>query len=220
MRHYASEQWVDFARNVVEEKQRMQMQGHVATGCKKCQKLMDLWVRFHEAAQSESKYQVSDAAVRSVKAAFTGRPAKSSRNAFARLLLDSARRPVLAGVRSTGTQPRHVLYGFGPYRIDVRLETQLDSDQVSVVGQILNSLDPDEKLCDLEVTLVKEQRVLASCPTTSSGEFHVESSHQGGFRIRVVLPGGQEIELPLIDPFRDKSKASRSHLKTMALQES
>jgi hypothetical protein len=200
MRHYASEQWVDFARNMIEEEQRMQMQEHVATGCKKCLKLMQLWVRFHQAAQSESKYQVSDGAVRSVKAAFTGRPAKASKSAFARLLLDNSRQPLLAGVRSTGAQPRHLLYGTGRYRIDVRIEPQLDSDQVAVVGQILNSRNPGERLGDLPVTLLKGQRVLAKCLTNSSGEFHIECSLDGGFRVCVVLPGGQEIGLPLIDP--------------------
>jgi hypothetical protein len=202
MRHYASEQWVDFARNIIEEKQRMQMQEHVATGCKKCLKLMTVWIRFQQAAQSESKYQVSDGAVRTVRAAFTGRPAKASKN-VARLLLDNSRRPLLAGVRSAGTQPRHLLYGTGRYRIDVRIEPQLDSDQVAVVGQILNSQSPSESLGNLPVTLLKGQRVLAKVLTNSSGEFQVECSLDGGFRVSVVLPSGEEIGLPLIDPSRN-----------------
>jgi hypothetical protein len=200
MRHYASEQWVDFARNVIQEKQRVQMQEHIATGCKKCMKLMHLWVRFHQAAQSESRYQVSDGAVRTVKAAFTGRAAKTSKNAFARLLLDNSRQPLLAGVRSAGYQPRHLLYGTGRFRIDVRIEPQLDSDQVAIIGQILNSLNPDERLGGLPVTLWKGQRVLATCLTNASGEFHIQCLLEGGFRVRVELPGGQDIGLPLIDP--------------------
>jgi hypothetical protein len=204
MRHYASELWVDFARNVVEEKQRVQMQEHIATGCKKCMKLMHLWIRFHQAAQNESSYQLADGAVRTVQAAFTGRPAKTSKNAFARLLLDNSRQPLLAGVRSAGYQPRHLLYGTGRYRIDVRIEPQLDSDQVAVIGQILNSLNPDERLGDLPVTLLKAQRVLATCRTNAAGEFHVECLLEGGFRISVELPGGQEIGLPLIDPSGDQ----------------
>lgn len=207
MRHFASEQWVDFARNVIEEKQRVQMQEHIATGCKKCMKLMHLWVRFHQAAQSESSYQVSDGAVRTVKAAFTGRPAKTSKNAFARLLRDNARQPLLAGVRSSGVQPRHLLYGTGRYRIDVRIEPQLDSDQVAVIGQILNSLNPDERLGDLPVTLWKGQRVLATCLTNASGEFNIECLLEGGFQVRVELPGGQDIGLPLIDPSGDQPDA-------------
>jgi hypothetical protein len=110
----------------------------------------------------------------------------------------------LAGVRSAGAQPRHLLYGTGRYRIDVRIEPQLDSDRVAIVGQILNSLNPDERLGDLTVNLLKGQRVLARCVTNASGEFHVECSlEDGGFRISVVLPAGQEIGLPLIDPSGD-----------------
>jgi hypothetical protein len=207
MRHYGSEQWVDFARNTIEEKLRVQMQEHVAAGCKKCLKLMHFWVHFHRAAQNESNYQVADGAVRSVKAAFAARPAKSYKNALARLLLDSSRQPLLAGVRSAGAQPRHLLYGTGRYRIDVRIEPQLDSDQIAVTGQILNSLSPDEKLGDLTVTLLKGQRVLARCLTNSSGEFHTECPLEGGFRVSVVLPTGQEIGLPLIDPTGDHPDA-------------
>jgi hypothetical protein len=178
----------------------VQMQEHVATACKRCQNSTHLWVRFHHASQNESRYRVSDGTVRSVNAAFTACPAKASKNAFARLLFDSSRQPILPGIRSAGPRPRHVLYGFGPYRIDVRIETQLDSDQVAIVGQILNSLDPDEKLGDLKVTLVKSQRELAGCLTNRSGEFQIECALDRGCRVCMVLPSGQEIGLPLINP--------------------
>ncbi|HEY0703962.1 MAG TPA: hypothetical protein VGD60_14435 [Candidatus Acidoferrales bacterium] len=205
MRHYESEQWVDFARDVVEENQKVQMQEHIAEGCKKCLKMMSFWIRFQKTARHESAYQISDATVHSINASFSGQPAKPSRNpknSLARLLFDSAREPLPAGVRSAGAQPHHQLYGTGRYRIDVRLEPQHDSDQIAVVGQILNSLKPDERLADLPVTLLRGQRVLAKCSTNVSGEFYAQCLLEGGFRINVALPGGNEIGSPLIDPAR------------------
>ena len=55
---------------------------------------------------------------------------------------------------------RQLLYGTGDYRIDVRIEARADSDKVAVVGQVLNSADPDENVGAVPVTLVRAGKVL------------------------------------------------------------
>ena len=116
------------------------------------------------------------------------------------MLFDSFRSPILAGTRSTGTTSRQVLYGAGTYRIDVRIEPQLDSERVILIGQVLNSANPEERLPELPVTLFKGRKVLAESITKQFGEFQIECELEGGFRLMVMLPGQTEVTLPLIDP--------------------
>jgi hypothetical protein len=202
MEHYSLEKWADFARQVVGERERVEMQSHLENGCGKCSKVLSLWQRVHQLARHERSYQPPDSAVRSIKGTFAIRgPRKAGRavRALAELLFDSARSPLPAGVRSSGTALRQLLYGAGHYRIDVRIEAQADSDKVAVVGQVLNSDDPDEIVGVVPVTLVRAGKVLSESFTSPFGEFDAECDRRGPFELRVTLPA-EVLTLPLIQP--------------------
>jgi hypothetical protein len=203
MRHFSLEKWVDFARNVIRENEKAKMQSHLQSGCPECLRELNLWRRLQQTAQRESAYEPSDDAVRTVNATFAnqriGRP-RSVKHEVGALLFDSFRSPIFAGVRSSGSVARQLLYGADSYRIDIRIEPQTDSEKVLIVGQILNSTDPDERLSRVQVALLKGRRVLSQSVTTLFGEFQMECALEGGFRLMVTLPGGREVSLPLIEP--------------------
>jgi hypothetical protein len=203
MRHFSLEKWVDFARNVIREDEKAKMQSHLQSGCPECLKELNLWRNLQQTARRESAYEPSDGAVRTVTAVFAnqriGRPL-SARHEVGALLFDSFRSPGFAGVRSSGSVARQLLYGANSYRIDIRIEPQTDSEKVLLVGQILNSSDPSERLSRLQVALVKGRRVLSQSVTTLFGEFQMECALEGGFRLMVNLPGGTEVSLPLLEP--------------------
>jgi hypothetical protein len=203
MRHFSLEQWVDFARNVIGEDEKDKMQRHLQTGCSECLKELNLWRRLQQTAQRESAYEPSDGAVRAVNATFATQPigrARPATHEIGALLFDSFRSPVFAGLRSSGSVARQLLYGANTYRIDIRIEPQTDSEKVLLVGQILNSADPNERLSRVQVALLKGRRVLSQSVTTLFGEFQMECALDGGFRLLVTLPGGREVSLPLIEP--------------------
>jgi hypothetical protein len=202
MTHYSLEQWVDFARNVVGEDEKRKMENHLKTGCVRCSKELGMWQRLHQVAQRESAYRPPDGTLRTANASFAGQIVRraSAKAGVASLLFDSFRSPLLAGTRSTGTASRQVLYGAGTYRIDVRIEPKMDSEKVILIGQVLNSASPDERLPELPVTLFKGRKVLAESTTSQFGEFQIECELEGGFRLTVMLPGRTEVTLPLIEP--------------------
>jgi hypothetical protein len=200
MRHYTLEQWVDFARNVVEGSVKERMQSHLDTGCAKCLRELSLWQRFRQVARRTSEdHQPSEGALRIVRSAFAIE-ARTPKVAVVELLFDSFRTPVLAGVRSGAIHSRQLLYGTATYRIDVRIEPQIDSDKVVLIGQVLNSADPNEKLAEVPVTLWKGRKILAASVTNHQGEFQLESEMDSSFRLMITLPGHREVSLPLIEP--------------------
>jgi len=106
----------------------------------------------------------------------------------------------MAGVRSAGSASQQLLYGVGDYRIDVRIEPQMDSEKVVLIGQVLNSADPDERLSAAPVTLLKGRKILAESVTSEFGEFQIECELQGSLRLVVLLHGRAEVSLPLVEP--------------------
>lgn len=203
MRHYSLEKWVDFARNVIREDEKAEMQSHLETGCAECSKELGMWQRLQQVARRESIYAPDEGAVRTVKASFINRSTSPSRHAksqIASLLFDGFRAPLLAGVRSSGSAAQQLLYGAGDYRIDVRIEPQMDSEKVVLIGQVLNSADPDERLSAAPVSLLKGRKLLAESVTSEFGEFQIECELQGGIQLVVTLSDQHEVSLQLVDP--------------------
>ncbi len=202
MEHFSMEKWIDFARGVVGAQEKSAMQNHLESGCKKCSQAVSLWQRVHQAARQEPGFEPPQNIVRSIKGTFVThgpRPQRRSAPAIAKLLFDSAMSPAPVGVRSTAATARQLLFGVGTYRIDLRMEPQLDSDKVAVIGQVLHSSDPEEGLGALPVALVKGRKVVAETITSQFGEFNLECDLDGHFHLRVRLPA-EELQLALIDP--------------------
>ncbi len=199
MEHFSLEQWADFARGMVGEDKKAVMQTHLESGCKSCATVLNTWTRVRKVAKRESMYQPPEGAVRTVKGmgAIHARPMRPS---IARLLFDSSESRVPAGVRSTSTVARQLLYGVGTYRIDLRMEPQMDSDKVSLVGQILNSTDPTKYAVAVPVVLLKGRQTLAESQTNGFGEFHLECNLEGRLQLQLVLPPGTELRIPLVEP--------------------
>jgi hypothetical protein len=214
MRHYSLEKWVDFARNVIREDEKAEMQGHLETGCAECSRELSIWQRLQQLARRESAYEPVEGAVRTVNAIFANQRSHRTREAksgVAALLFDSFRSPLPAGVRSTaGSTSRQLLYGADGYRIDIRIEPQMDKEKAVLIGQVLNSADPDERLSEVPVTLLKGRKILTECVTSKFGEFQMECDLEGGFRLMLILPGQREVSLPLIEP-RFGQDESMSH---------
>lgn len=201
MKHFTIEEWADFARNLGSEDKRQSMQSHLGAGCRQCEQVVGLWKRVYEAAQRESLYEPSQTAVRTVKAMYAihGRPQKKA-NAVASLLFDSFMAPVQAGVRSVAVDVRQLLYGRDDYRVDLRLEPQIDSEKISIVGQLLNSADPSATLNAIPVTLLKARKVVGETGTNRFGEFHFDAVLEENLVLRIAIPQGPEFSVPLIDP--------------------
>ena len=76
----------------------------------------------------------------------------------------------------------------------------MDSEKVVLIGQVLNSADPDERLSELPVNLLKGRKLLAESITTKFGEFQIECRLEGSLRLVVMLHGPLKVTLPLVEP--------------------
>jgi len=210
MRHYSMEKWVDFARGVIGERERVAMQIHIENGCRECSAALSLWHRVHTVGRREQAYEPPESAMRALRGAFALHAVRKVRLgalAGASLLFDSLRTPLAEGLRSGAPGARQLLYGVGNYRVDLRLEPQPDSDKLALFGQVLNSADPAAEIGASLVRLVRGRKVVAESTTNRFGEFHLESDTSARFQLSLQLPA-EELRLPAISPSGELSDGS------------
>lgn len=203
MKHYTAEQWADFARGVVGTRDKSIMQSHLDSGCRTCAKELGLWQRVTQAAKRQVAVEPSESAVRQAKAMLVThgfKPLGKSKPTVAELLFDSMRGPAPVGVRSGPRQPRQLLFGVAEHRIDLRMEPKIDSEIVSIVGQVLDAANPGKPPQNVPVSLHLGKKVVAESETNHLGEFQLECMPVGRLELRATLPQGREISVALIEP--------------------
>lgn len=100
--------------------------------------------------------------------------------------------PLAAGLRSTGSSTRQLVFSAEGRDIDLRITPQ--GDQFAIRGQVLG---PDEAG---SVALAPEHAAASvhACALDDLGEFHLGSVAPGRYSLRLVLPG-HELVLPPFD---------------------
>jgi hypothetical protein len=223
MKHYTAEQWADFARGLVAGHSKSMMKKHLDSGCQRCAGEISLWQSVAQTAKRQEAIDPPAGVVRNAKALMglqkLHAPAKPT---AAKLLFDSMLAPAAAGARSAGTSwPRQLLFGVGDHRIDLRMEPRIDAEKVAIVGQVLDSANPDKMFSKIPVSLHFGEKLLAYSETNGFGEFELECDLIGRLELRATLPHGQLISVSLIEqtaqagafPYLSDSGVSRSDQK-------
>src|SRR5437879_12818410 len=104
----------------------------ISSGCRKCRRTTDLLHKVEAATRSDSQVHVPDYALRCARAIFfLQQPEKVQilPRMPARLLYDSFREPLPAGLRTQQRLSRQYLYQAGDYSLDLWLEHERGSPQ-------------------------------------------------------------------------------------------
>jgi hypothetical protein len=202
MKHYSTEEWVDFVNQIVTSGQQEAMQKHLATGCKHCKETVSLWQKVSQTAALEASYQPSGDAVRLAKAAYLttrlNTPQKKSRS-LVEVLFDSFLQPAVAGARSVVIGTRQMLYRADPYQIDIQIEPKPGTNRLLITGQLLDLSNPGVIGRDIKVTLSNHSGNTVVASTNQFGEFSGELENTGD--IELTVPG--ESEKPIVISLRN-----------------
>ena len=210
MKHFELAEWTDFVRGLIEKSARLPLEHHLASGCRKCRHTADLLRKLVIAAHSDSQVQVPDYALRCARAIFLlQQPEKVEilPRIPARLLYDSFREPLPAGLRTQQRLSRQCLYQAGDYSLDLRLENERGSPRVALVGQIQNREQPGKRLGSVPVQLLSGKQVLAQATSNSLGEFQMEYEPSKHLRLYVpVRQAGKRVDVPPSQPGGRKTR--------------
>ncbi|HSB11896.1 MAG TPA: hypothetical protein VLM38_20590 [Blastocatellia bacterium] len=200
------ERLIDFLDNRLQESDGAQIANHLARGCEGCAENRDWYQRVRGVAASDDSIAppawVLKRAVRVFDTA-RQRPRLGKRigQAIAALVFDSFARPALAGVRSTETANRQLLYSAGDYSVDLQI-AQSEQARADLIGQVLKEGETTfESVSGLTLNLAREGTVVFSTVTDAMGEFKISGMEPGVYDLRVELSEGSITvpDLPLIE---------------------
>ena len=115
----------------------------------------------------------------------------------AKLLFDSFRASSPAGVRSSGTAGRHYTFEHSHTTIDVLVDVLSGSDQISLVGQVLDSHKTKGGGANLVVVLRGATGTLARTTTSRLGEFNLEFPFAEDVNLEIQVGQRSWISVPL-----------------------
>lgn len=210
MKHFSIWQWADFVRGLGDAATRTAMDAHLSSPCQRCQRVADTLGRVASIAQTESAYEPPQHAVRYARALYAMRPEKASLpRMVARLVHDSFRAPLAAGMRSQHLVSRRALFEAGSYCLDLQLEHQPASGMVMLIGQLARRDEPATSTVSVPVWLEERKKLTASTFSSRLGEFQLEYSPARDVRLHIPLPAaGKRLEIPLdrLDPGRSERR--------------
>ena len=200
MKHFTTEEWVDFVNQVIASNQREAMQKHLATGCKRCTETVSLWQKVSKTASVEASYQPSADTVRMAKAAFATAgmaQAKLQSPGLIEVLFDSFLQPAVAGARSVVIGTRQMLYRADPYQIDIQIEPKPGSNRLVITGQLLDLSHPGIIGRDIQVILSNHRGHSVIAATNQFGEFSGEIENSGDLELSIPGDSDQPIVISL-----------------------
>jgi hypothetical protein len=200
MKHFATEEWIDFVNQVSSPKQQEAMRKHLRARCKRCMDTVALWQKVRTAAAEEASYQPPAEHVRMVKVAFAAAGQATQAKEKSRLvevLFDSFLQPMLAGARSGGVGTRQLLYYAEPYQLDLQIEAKPEGNRLIVTGQLMNVNSSGLPGCDLKMTLSNHRGNVVDTVTNKFGEFRGELENTGDLELSFVGQNGKPIVISL-----------------------
>jgi hypothetical protein len=204
MQHFDITQWTDFVRGLVPPSENDAMARHLAQECESCARLVALIERIKQEAAAEPV--VPEALVLAAKAIFPAHLAAGVATPdwpllprlVAQLVQSSLTDLAPEGARTTSDATIQVMYHAGDYAIDLQVEREPDSSEVTLVGQIVNRAASGEPLADVPVWLMASKKRLAQSHTNRFGEFCLVAAAQRGLRLSIPIEvAGKQVEIPL-----------------------
>jgi hypothetical protein len=206
MKHFTTEEWIDFVNQMTPPEKQEAMRAHLESGCKACEEKSALWQKVRGMAASEAAYQPPADAVRIVKAAYaparTDSPLEEAQSGV-EILFDSFLQPATAGARSRSTGARQMLYRSDSFQIDLQIEPKPGSNHMVVTGQMMDVSTPEIVSSGVQVKLSNFRENVIYTVTNEFGEFRCEIDNSGDLELSVPGRAGKPISISLRNALGD-----------------
>lgn len=213
MTHFDIGGWTDFARGCAADADRAAMQEHLDGGCRRCRATADLLQRVVVAVRGDGLHEPPVNVVRCARAiSALQRPRATGGWSVARLVYDSLRQPLPAGIRADSRASRHAVFEADELSVELRVERELDQPLMRLVGQLTHRVDPDRLLTASPVLLLAREDVVAHAVSNRFGEFQMDYPPAKDLRLCIALaPPHQRVEVSLNQLSGERPGRKRVH---------
>jgi hypothetical protein len=197
MKHIPQESLAEFVRENLPNVDVARVREHLAE-CGECEKLAEVFRQVVRIGANEMAYEPPEGIVRAVKAYFEIERQRVAEPAgLFELLFDSFAQPVAAGARASVASARQLLYRVGSVYVDMRVDSETNSDRAALVGQMLDSAHPGHPVVGVPVILMDGRKSLVSTISNNNGEFHLEFLLKSNLRLSVAVGDKSPVYLPI-----------------------
>jgi hypothetical protein len=209
VKHLTATDAADFVRGVSARVARQRIEKHLATGCARCTRAVTLYRRVASTARDESQWDPPPAVVARAADIFAipaPRVEPLTHRFVPRLIFDSLRQPLPAGMRASNSVTRHVLYRADDFFIDLRIDREHGARRGSIVGQVAPRTDT------VSVLLIDRRNIVARLSVNAFGEFHFDYDTRAQMRLRILFGEQTGLDLPLsrlLEPASNHENAGR-----------
>jgi hypothetical protein len=219
VKHLTATDAADFVRGVSAPALRRRIERHLATDCARCARTAALYGTIASTAREDDRWNPPPAVLERAADIFaipTRRVPPLTRRLFPRLVFDTARQPLPAGVRASNSVTRHVLYRAGDFFIDLRIDAEHGARRVSIVGQVAPRTAPRAEVPHeaVSVLLIDRQRIVARPPVNAFGEFHFDYDAHAQMRLRILVGEQTGLDMPLTRLLKPASKHENAGRET------
>jgi hypothetical protein len=202
MKHFTTEEWIDFVNQAVAKTRRPEMERHLEQGCPRCKRTVSLWQKVRQTAKSAADCQPPEDSVRIAKAGFTGTREYGKRAkvpGLVEILFDSFLQPLAAGARSSESGIRQMLYRADPYQVDLHIEAKPGANKIVVTGQLLDLRNPDLPGRDVPVSISNLRGHVVQTTTNEFGEFREEVRSSSDLELKLLGEDEKAVIISLRD---------------------
>lgn len=215
MRHFTTEDAVDFVNQVIPASRKRAMEEH-QKNCRRCSKAISQLQRVRECAATESNYQPPQETVRIARSAFAALESSlrgKTTGASIEVLFDSFLQPIVEGLRSKGDGARQILYRADPYQIDLQIEAGSGRNTLVIIGRVHDSRQPTSSGRDVSVVISDLQGQVVLATTDRFGVFRKEVCDSGDLDLFFPKLTDKLLRIALRDPLRRLPK--EKHLRVV-----
>ena len=175
MSHFEIGAWVDFARGCAAEAERAAMEAHLAGGCRRCRGTVDLLQRVVVAVRADGLIDPPADVVHCAEAiSALQRPRASGTWTVARLVYDSLREPLPAGLRADAHAARHAVFESATCSSTCGSSANRIASRCGSVGQLTHRADPNRMMTVSPVLLLNRKAVIGHAVSNRFGEFQMD----------------------------------------------
>lgn len=206
MKHFTTEEWIDFANEAIAGSKRQDMERHLGEGCSRCEKAVSLWQKVRQTARSAAQSQPPENAVHLAKAGFSSarlgaKPARVP--GLVEVLFDSFLQTAVEGARSghsgAGSGTRQMLYRADPYQVDLQVEAKPGGNKLVVTGQLLDLRNPDAPGRNVPVIISNLRGHVVHAVTNEFGEFSEEIHASSDLELKLLGENDKAVIISLRD---------------------
>jgi hypothetical protein len=211
MKHFTTEECIDFVNQVISSSKKDELQKHLEQGCKRCSRTVLRWQRVGRIAKAEAELEPPPDAVRIAKASYAAANLGRKRGlagTLAELLFDSFLQPAVEGSRSFGTESRQMLYRADPYQVDLQIEAKPDGRALVVTGQLRDYRHPDDACRNVPVMISNLRGPVIQTLTNQHGEFREEIKYSGDVELVFTGSNNKPVIISLVDALGKLSEST------------